>query len=295
MARFRSQGGLEERKGEITEFFDRLPSKVLTHTEVSEIVADGRRAWGLPESLTFREFVSFMEENTKLNRVILAFPHRRETRFCWGDVSVYELTMRLKRGAYLTHYAAMAVHDLTDQVPSTIYLNVEQQPKPTAAGELEQARIDMAFRSKPRASRNVATYGDYRICILSGKYTGGLGVVDARGPDRVPVRVTGIDRTLIDIAVRPFYAGGIFEVLGAYKRAGEVASVRRLVELLKSLDYTYPYHQAIGFYFEKAGVYKEEDIARLREFPFHYDFYLCTQIRKPEYSEKWRLFYPKGF
>jgi predicted transcriptional regulator of viral defense system len=286
---------LKQKKSEITGFFDRSASKVLTHTELSEIVADGPLTWGLPESLTVREFVSFMEENTELNRVILAFPHRREIRFCWGDVSVYELAMRLKRGAYLTHYAAMAVHDLTDQIPSTIYVNAEQQPKPSVARELEQARIDIAFRSKPRVSRNVAAYGDYRICLLSGKYTGGLGVVDATGPDGVPVRVTGIDRTLIDIAVRPFYAGGIFEVLGAYRRARNTASVGRVVEFLKRLDYIYPYHQAIGFYFEKAGVYKEEDIARLREFPFHYDFYLCTQIRKQEYSKKWRLFYPKGF
>ena len=39
------------------------------------------------------------------------------------------------------------------------------------------------------------------------------------------VRVTDLERTLIDIAVRPEYAGGVYEVLNVYRLAkGKVSA-----------------------------------------------------------------------
>ena len=47
--------------------------------------------------------------------------------------------------------------------------------------------------------------------------TGGMQV---EGDRRVgKIRLTNIERTLIDIAVRPVYSGGVFEVLKAYRLA----------------------------------------------------------------------------
>jgi len=53
--------------------------------------------------------------------------------------------------------------------------------------------------------------------------------------------------------------------------------------------------QALGFYLDIAGAYKEPQIDLLRQFPIEYDFYLTYEMKNPEYDPKWRLFYPKGF
>lgn len=71
-------------------------------------------------------------------------------------------------------------------------------------------------------------------------------------------------------------------------------SAERLATTLKDLDYTYPYHQAIGFYLERSGAYDESEIDVFRGLPLDYDFYLDYQIAEAEYSEEWRLYFPKG-
>lgn len=285
---------LQLAKPEIIRCFEALSGKIIRYRDISRIVSENSNSWNLAQSTTIRKFIQSMLKHTKLRQAVLVFPGRRETRYFWGEFPEYQLALSLKRGAYFTHYTAMSFHDLTDQLPRTIYLNVEQPPKRFGDASLAQGRMDAAFKRKPRISNNVASYGDYRICILNGMHTGGLGVIEMTGPDGSSIRTTNIERTLIDITVRPFYAGGVFEVLNAFKKARNVISIQKLVTILQQLNYIYPYRQAIGFYLDRAGVYLDEEINMLRDIEFAYDFYLTYQIKKPEYSSKWRLFFPKG-
>jgi predicted transcriptional regulator of viral defense system len=128
------------------------------------------------------------------------------------------------------------------------------------------------------------------VCVLNGRNTNKLGVI-ARGP----ISFTDLERTLIDIAVRPIYAGGVHEIARVYSEAQGTLSVNKLVAYLRKLNYTYPYHQAIGYYLDRAGVYSETQLALLRQFEFEFDFYLAHQMKETDYVEKWRLFVPKGF
>ena len=109
------------------------------------------------------------------------------------------------------------------------------------------------------------------------------------------VQVTNVQRTLIDIAVRPIYSGGIAEVAKAYRAAADQVSGNRITTYLKSLNYTYPYHQAIGYYMSRAGNYTDAQIAKLRRIPRDFDFYLTYQLKNPVLNEDWRLYVPKGF
>jgi len=63
-----------------------------------------------------------------------------------------------------------------------------------------------------------------------------------------------IERTLIDVSVRPASAGGADSVLDIYQRSIKIISINKLIAILEKINFIYPYHQAIGFYMERAGV-----------------------------------------
>ena len=281
-------------KPDIIKLFEQHDHRVFRRSDINQILVENRAFWRLAQSETLWSFLDFLLKATKLRRVQLKFPSRPETRYIWGDAPLYQLLQHLKPNAYFSHYTAIFVHDLSDQIPRTIYLNDEQSPKPKSAAALTQERIDAAFRRSPRKSSNIVEFSRHRICLLSGKQTGKLGVISATAPDDSKVRVTDIERTLIDSAVRSYYAGGVQEVLLAFKRAEDRLSVNRLSAYLAKLDYVYPYHQAIGFYLERAGNYTASQIRLLSRRPMEFNFYLTYQIADPKYSDKWRLFFPQG-
>src|SRR5262249_35766427 len=128
--------------------------------------------------------------------------------------------------------------------------------------------------------------------LLNGKNTGRLGVTTLEG---TRLSVTDIERTLIDIAVRPVYSGGVQEVAHAYEIAEGKFSVNRLVAYFRKLNYTYPYHQIIGYYMDRSQAYSETQLGLLSQFDMDFDFYLTHQMKEIDYVEKWRLFVPKGF
>jgi predicted transcriptional regulator of viral defense system len=285
---------LEIAKNDILRHFQNLPKKILREKEIRISMSQNRDFWRLSQDTNSKALIAFLKEKGSLVQIDLRFPYRKETLFAFEEPSIYQIAMALKRDAYLSHYSAMFWHSLTEQVPKTVYVNVEQPPKRFRDKNLVQERIDLAFQRQPRLSKNVANYRQYRICLINGMKTGQLGVVETTGSKEEKVKVTNLERTLIDITVRPFYAGGVLEVLKAFRMAKDRLSVNKVVSYLTQLDYVYPYHQAIGFYLEKSGEYRPSQIELLQKFDIEFDFYLTYAMKNTSYSSKWRLFYPKG-
>ncbi|RDC58682.1 type IV toxin-antitoxin system AbiEi family antitoxin domain-containing protein [Adhaeribacter pallidiroseus] len=190
--------------------------------------------------------------------------------------------------SYLSHYTAVFLNDLTNQVPKTIYVTFEQSKKAAGNSQLKQEAIDAAFSKPQRRALTEAKYGDFSFLILNGMNTGRTGIHTI---ENVPV--TNLERTLIDITVRPSYAGGVYSVLEAYQNALPRISLNKLVATLDNLNFIYPYHQAVGFYLERAG-YSGKKLENLRSRKKEFKFYLTYEIQEKDFSEDWQLYFPKG-
>ena len=278
---------------DIFKLFDKMPTKVFRRSQIEEIITQNREFWRLSTTTTVNRFIAFLIQESKLKEIRFKFPTRSEIRYTWGDTPLYEVVLTIKPNSYFTHYTAMFFHQLTEQIPKTIYLNQEQQQKRNREAHLTQSSIDLAFKRPVRVSNNIALCGEYNICLLNGMYTGRLGVIETMGLGGEKIYVTDVERTLIDITVRPTYSGGIFEVLNSFRLARSKVSVNKLSAILQNLNYIYPYHQAVGFYLDRAGNYKDSSISLFRKFGMKYDFYLTHQMKDMAYSKEWKLFYPK--
>ena len=292
----KKQDSFNHAKPGIERLFDSLPDRIITFSQLRSIFEENKTVWNLAKSMTLGEFLHFMHKGTKLKHIELTSPYRGYTKFLWGDSTIYSLALSLQRHSYLTHYTAMYLHGLTEQIPKTVYLNFEQPDKHRPTGRLEQENINRAFSSPQRISKNVITYKGQKIQILNSMHTGRLGVTEFKSSLNETLLVTDLPKTLIDITVRPNYSGGIFEVLNAYKAAkNRNVSINLLASYLKKLNYIYPYHQVIGFYMQKAGGYDTSQIDLLRSPGMDYDFYIAYGMRETEYIKEWRLHVPKGF
>jgi len=285
---------LEKARTNITKYLQHFGQDIFRKKDLQSVFAKNRADWNLSQSTTAKAFIEFLIEKGIIKEIKLDFPHRNELRYILEETSLYTLLLSLKPNSYFTHYTAMYLNGITEQIPKTIYLNFEQPKKRYRDLDLNQERINLAFKRPVRTTNNIADYGDFRIIILNGMYTGKLGVVAEHQEDKGNLIYTNIERTLIDITVRPQHAGGVFEVLKAFELAQDKLSINRLTAMLKQLNYVYPYHQAIGFYLERSGVYKENMIDLLNKFNIKFDFYLVHGMKEMEYSKRWRLYYPKG-
>lgn len=284
---------LQLAKTELSLFLDQTGKAVFSRQDLKALLSQNRSTWRLARSTTLQNFLHFLTQHTKLKEVVLrSKDYLLSARYTWGEISPYLLALSLRKAGYLSHATAVHLHALTAHPSNTVYVNFEQSAK-RHTGQLSQESIDRAFANRQRRTNYVFAYRDAEIAILSGKQTGRLGVTKKEISGGYIVDATNIERTLVDITVRPDYSGGVQEVLDAYRLARTAMSVDELLTILKGLDYIYPYHQAIGFYLQHAG-YEKPKWERMKQFEFKYDFYLAHSMDDKVYNREWRLFHPKG-
>ena len=122
------------------------PKRVLSQQDVFDLIIELGDRWWLEKTANEEQIKSLVAANETwelgtatpratllslvrhgiLNRIQLPFPHRAYTRFSIGECSIFELLQSLDQNAYFTHYTAMQLHGLTEQIPKAVYLNVEQ-------------------------------------------------------------------------------------------------------------------------------------------------------------------------
>lgn len=266
-------------------------SKAYSEDELKEILDQNRILWNLPGTMNAVKFIEKLVERNILTKISIFFSgyYQNKTRYISKNSSVFNLALSLAPKSYLSHYTAAFLLGLTSQIPKTIYLTSEQSQKNRATNiKLLQKDIDSAFKKPQKKSGAVAIFEDYSIIYHNGMFSNKLGVFTKEG-----LSYTNIERTLIDITVRPEYAGGISRVIEIYENSIGKLSVNKLKATLDKLNYIYPYHQAIGFYLEKAGL-DEKRLSQFLSYERVNKFYLTYQMNQMEYNEKWKIYYPKG-
>lgn len=276
----------------IPKFFSQMPPQIFLVSELSALIREHRAEWNALGSTT-AEIIEFLLEEKLLTKAeFKSKEYAPIIRYIVGRHSPMEFALSLRRDSFLSHGTAIAVHGMRG-LGNTIYVNREQSPKPSY-GQVTQEGITRAFTSKQRTSKYVLTHGKQKYVLLNGKHTERAGVTTCRAPSAEKVDVTDLERTLLDIVVRPAYAGGIAAVADAYRHFASKVDVDHMLKLLHRCGYAYPYHQSVGFFLQKSGRSTGE-CGKFAALGINLDFYLDYGMHDPAYNREWRLYYPRSF
>jgi hypothetical protein len=266
-----------------------LPPRAWSRKDFQELLAEKRDEWKAPQYLTPGRLITFLLDNDFARRIdIKSKDYGIKSRYVTGDLSLLPFACSFYKRSYISHAAALHVHGLLPE--STIYVNHEQTPKKTTS-RLSQSSIDQAFRNQPRRSSYEFQTGTHTFVFLNGKNTGDAGVVKIIGLSGQPIRCTSLERTLIDCVVRPQYVGGITTLANALPKTIDQISTHKLVSLLAQTKYVYPYHQALGFLLQRAGM-SPTKLEPLRRLPKRFKFYLDYGMKRSLYDPEWQMHYP---
>ena len=153
----------------------------------------------------------------------------------------HELAMKLARPAAISHWSALMVHDLTDQLPRTTYVS-------TVKGAVTQA------------SRHVHGFDFLFIQFTPERFFG----VETTWSGDSQIQVTNLERTVIDAISRPKYCGDLVVAQLAVFAAGSRLNVERIVDYALKLDAATC--KRLGWHLGRYGI-DEILLHKLREVP----------------------------
>ena len=282
---------------EVEKIFDAENQSVYSKDQIKKLMDSAKEFGFVSKNISIQNFCDFLIQESKLQKWEFKLIYGPFVRFTWNQNSPYEVIKTSNSNGYFSHYTSLYMNGLTEQIPKSIYFNIEQSPKPVNERGMNQSAIDLAFSRKQRETNNICTVNGTTFKVLSGKWTNNLGVEEGEHIEFGRVRKTDGERTLIDSIVRPNYSGGVAEILKAFRLAKQARkiSVKKIYDYLQIINHKYPYHQVIGWYLEMSGVFTNEEIEFFENIEKQFDFYLNYELKNPSYSRRWRLYYPKGF
>jgi hypothetical protein len=277
----------------LPEYFERLADGLYWPSDIAKIFSDNRSTWKA-KTASNRALLDFVLEVGLLQRTEFVSPkYKPIVRYLKGHLSSYNMAINLRKESYLSHHSALVCHGILPPLKD-IYANQEQSTKDVLLPEPTQASITAAFKRPQRKSNYVFEHDGKAYVLLNGKQTNNAGVEKIKTHLGEILPMTTLERTLIDIVVRPFYGGGIANVIAAYRAAASRVDVHKIVQLIRDLDYVYPYQQSIGFLLECSGRGRSE-LFELEATRSDLDFFLDYGTETAEYDAHWRLYYPSKF
>jgi hypothetical protein len=291
---FMKRESFEVAKIQITEYLHKNKIGAYTSFDIEKIFNDKKEKWRIASYRTTKHFIRFLVDNNILELIKLKHLTKGSIKqiFIIPGADRFNIAQTIKKEGYISYYSALQIHQLTLQNPKSVYISFDKYGINEKGDYLLQEAVDNAFSKPQRQTSEIylSEINDTRYYLIQKK----TDSVDVGISINNGLRYTDLERTLIDVAIRPAYSGGVFEVLEAFINAKKSVDLDKLMNYLNQLDYIYPYHQLIGFYLEKAG-YNNDLIVPFYLRKKDLKFYLTYNISKRRLDEKWNIYYPNGF
>lgn len=177
----------------------------------------------------------------------------------------FEIAMHLAKEGAVCCWSAMAYHELTDQILSTVYVYASQA------------------KGKTRSLYKYKIEG-YDFFLIQTELENLWGI-ERRTVGETKVHITDLERTLIDGLIRPQYCGGFREVLSAFEIAKDRMAVEKLVDYGKKCPHVI--QKRLGWILEQLSITASSSLEIVAT--SYYDKLDPAAPRRGKYNKKWML------
>jgi predicted transcriptional regulator of viral defense system len=262
---------------------------ILLRRATETIPPEGRRWASAPTSTTaLSPILRQMERHGEIRRLPdLSGIYEVTVPYAQGGlIQEDEILMEVHPYAALSHRSALVFHGLTDDLPKDITAILPAIGRagllPPGTKALDWEALTLApGRPVPRILGRPIHW----TRVDPARYFG-LGEYTPRG---YPVRVTTLERTLLDALQRPDLSGGIEDVLRAWVRARDLLDLDELVADVDRLGITL-LRQRVGYILEEIGL-PHPVLDRWRQATHRggSSKLVGSASYAPTYSERWNL------
>ena len=128
-------------QSKIEQYLSDLDKNVFLETDLKSIFNRNKKKWDLTYSTTFEKFVNHLLKRS-FNKTIYLWKENTLT-----NEAVYEVALAIKPRSYISHYSAMFLLNLTEQIPKTIYVTYDRESPINKRKNIDllQESIDCAF------------------------------------------------------------------------------------------------------------------------------------------------------
>ncbi len=77
-------------KADIIKTFEESTKNIYKRNDLDRILNVNRAFWRLRRTMTVDEFIKFLLQETKLEKVSFGFPNRKIIKYVWGEAPLYE-------------------------------------------------------------------------------------------------------------------------------------------------------------------------------------------------------------
>jgi len=281
---------------EISNYILGLENRAHSTSDLQNIFHSNKEKWRLSKRTSYTQFLKSLVERKQLlktRRLIHQKSGSEKLIYLVENANKYDIICTIKKGGYLSYLTALVIHELTLQTPKTLYISEEIHDTYYNENKLNQESLNRVFSKEQRTTTNIYKdeISNERYVLVEKKLNiKNIGIIKG---NTFNYPTSDIERTLIDCVVRPQYSGGIFSVLEAFRLANDALDTNKLDSYLDDLNYTYPYHQLVGFYLERAG-YTKSKLKPFIKKTSEFKFYMTYNLSNKKLDSKWNIYYPEG-
>lgn len=240
-------------------------------------------------------------DNQFLSELRLSFSSNQppERWYLAANLNPYELLTLMRDKSYFIGEAALYLLGVIEKEPKYICARYIPETRGKSSKpekpQLTQEMINHSFvESEWCAYQSGAFYQDkYLHLSRNSNLVPKSELVECKLPNSTRTAlVVCLERAIIDVSLKPFIVGGVKEVINLYQMVSDKINVDKLLHTIYKLDFVYPYEQILGYYFDVSNACSKSDLKKFTVSGF--DMYLDKKMINPNYSERWKVYFPSN-